>query len=84
MKSYTEIKQALRRETSDSLRYFTKSFLATYVAALEENKRNAEKGIDDSYCDNGIWTRHAWDAVRKTVFYRKSGSAYCVFLQIVA
>ena len=73
MKSYTEIKQALRRETSDSLRYFTKSFLATYTAALEENKRNAEKGIDDS-----------WDAVRKTDFYQKSGSAYCVFLQIVA
>ena len=83
MKNYSEIKQALRRETSDSLRYFTKSFLATYVAALDVIRRNSENGIDDCYCDGGIRTRHAWDAVRKTDFYRKSSCAYCVFLELV-
>ena len=83
MKSYTEIKNELKQERQ-SIRYFTRAFLETYAAALETNKRNAEKGIDDSYNDGGIWTRHAWDDVRKTDFYLKNSCAYCVFLQIVA
>jgi len=82
MKSYSEIKTELKKEM-ESTKYFTKSFLATYNAALETIRKNVEKGIDDSYCDNGIWTRHAWDDVRKTDFYNKNSCAYCVFLQIV-
>lgn len=83
MKSYSEIRQELKRECQ-SVKYFTRAFLETYAAALETNKRNAEKRIDDSYNDGGIWTRHAWDDVRKTDFYLKNSCAYCVFLQIVA
>ena len=82
--TYTEIKQALRKETSDSLRHFTKSFFATYIAAVRQGAEYDEQGIDDTYHDGEIWTRHRWDAVRKTDFYVKSSCAYCEFLRIAA
>ena len=83
MKSYEEIKSELRRETHQSLRYFTKAFYATYCKAVETIRYNIEHDIDDSYEDNGIYTLHAFDDVRKSDFYLKSGSAYCTFLCIV-
>lgn len=82
MKSYTEIKNELKRQRQ-SVKYFTRAFLETYTAALETCKRNAEKGIDDGYYDGIIFTRHAWDDVRKTDFYLKNSCAYCTFLEIV-
>lgn len=83
MKTFQAIKEELKKER-ESTKYFTKQFFAIYSEALETIKRNNEKGIDDSYNDNGIWTRHAWDEVRKTDFYIKNSCAYCTFLQIVA
>lgn len=83
MKSYEEIKQALEQQ-HENTRFFTKAFLTVYTAALETIRRNAENGIDDGYYDGSIYTRHAFDGVRKTNFYRKTGGAYCAFLEIVA
>lgn len=82
MKTYAEVKAELQHRTHENLRYFTRAFYATYCKAVETLRRNAVNGIDDSYCDHGIWTHHAWDDVRKTDFYIKSGSAYCQFLCI--
>lgn len=80
---YPRIKNELRQDGSSYSRYFTKAFFSLYLEALETLRRNEEAGVDDLYDDNGILTRHAWDAVRRSDFYLKNGSAYCRFLEIV-
>ena len=83
MKTYKEIKEAIKR-SGHTTKYFTKAFLDTYRAAVETVHRNLERGVDDTYWDGDIFTRHAYDDVRKTDFYQKSGCAYCIFLEIMA
>ena len=82
MPDYTTIKHAIARNC-DSTKYFTKSFYDTFRNAIATIKRNRELGIDDYYYDGNILTMHAYDDVRKTQFYRKNGTAYCVFLEIM-
>lgn len=83
MKTYQEIKQELKHRRN-STKHFTKAFFAQYIEALDTIKKNAEKGIDDSYNDNGIYTRHAYDAIRQSEFYNRNSGAYCEFLSIMA
>ena len=82
MPDYSVIKQALTRQ-SESTKYFTKSFYDTFRNAIAMIKFNREHGIDDYYYDGNILTMHAYDDVRKTQFYRKNSTAYCVFLEII-
>lgn len=81
---YQTIKAELKRRGA-SVKGFTRDFYAVYLAAVDQIRRNAENGIDDSYTTpDGIFTRRAWDSVRASSFYRDNGGAYCVFLEIAA
>ena len=83
MKNYDIVKAELKKQAGNT-RYFNKTFWRAYQTAIKAIEKNIEKGIDDCYLDGEIWTRHAYDEVRKTRFYTDNGSAYCIFLEIMA
>ena len=63
-------------------RQFTRQFLAMYAKARQDIQTNDANGIDTSYQDGDIYTRHEYDAIRQTAFYRVESGSYCEFLSI--
>lgn len=63
-------------------RHFTKAFLQMYAKARQDIQTNDAHDIDTHYSDNGIWTRHEYDAIRQTAFYKVESGSYCEFLSI--
>ena len=63
-------------------RQFTRQFLQMYAKARQDIQTNDAHGIETHYTDNGIWTRHEYDAIRQTAFYRVESGSYCEFLSI--
>lgn len=63
-------------------RQFTKAFLQMYAKARQDIQTNDANGIDTSYQDGGIYTRHEYDAIRQTAFYKIDSGSYCEFLSI--
>ena len=63
-------------------RHFTKAFLQMYAKARQDIQTNDVNGIDTGYYDGIIYTRHEYDAIRQTAFYRIESGSYCEFLSI--
>ena len=83
MTRFQKIKSAIKAQ-NESTKYFNKTFLETFENARETMARNIEKGVDDSYENNGILLYHSYDKVYASDFYNKNGCAYCIFLEIMA
>ena len=78
---YKSINAELKRRGCKT-RNFTKAFLQMYAKARQDIQTNDAHGIDTYYTDNGIWTRHEYDGIRQTAFYRVESGSYCEFLSI--
>ena len=78
--TYKEIRELVKKNTSQTLKFFTTEFYQTYLDAVAKCCQNTIDGVDDSYRDETIWTRHAWDKVRASDFAIATPSAYCTFL----
>ena len=61
-------KNSLSKQCS-SIKYFNRDFLGRYIAAYNESHKS---GVAD------------YSRIYDTDFYKKNGSAYCVFLEIYA
>lgn len=79
MLTYEQIKSELQARRENT-KHFTKSFYKLYLDSL-----NAARKDDEGWytTPDGVLTRHCWDAVRSSRFYRENGGCYCEFLSLV-
>lgn len=78
---YKEIKARLQ-QNGRKCRHFTKAFLTMYAKARQDIQTNDANGIDTGYYDGIIYTRHEYDDIRQTAFYKVESGSYCEFLSI--
>lgn len=75
-------KDGLRREGC-STKHFNRAFLAEYVHAYNEIKRQVDTDSVAYYeKPDGTVTAEAWLPVHETRFYKENGTSYCVFLEL--
>ena len=54
-----------------------------YAKARQDIQTNDANGIETTYtAPGGMYTRHEYDAIRQTAFYRIASGSYCEFLSI--
>ena len=71
-----------------STRYFTKSFYDLYVKCMQDVQENRSHGIDDcipytTESGSEICVHAPHIPLFSTDFYRKNGTSYCAFLEIM-
>ena len=64
-----------------SLKYFNRDFLAAYIAAYNQRKKNIANGTTTFFDANGVFVLPEYEAVYKTDFYNKNSTAYCAFIE---
>ena len=62
----------------ESPKYLNREFLAVFIHAYNERKRNIESGI---YYECGA-AEYEYNPVFSTKFYTENSPAYCVFLEL--
>ena len=62
----------------ESPKYLNREFLAAYIHAYNERKRNIENGIYYEFGDAG----YEYNPVFSTRFYTDNSPAYCVFVEL--
>lgn len=62
----------------ESTKYLNRDFLAVYVHAYNERKKNIESGIYYEYGSR----EYEYNPVFNTRFYKDNSTAYCVFLEL--
>lgn len=66
------------KSQGESTKYLNRDFLAVFVHAYNERKKNIESGIYYEYGDK----EYEYNPVFNTKFYTDNSTAYCVFLEL--